>query len=248
VSENEDEESIKAAIKKERRRYWREREWSQGFEIAEYRRLRSPCPPLIVEFDKHQIPLVVERGPLVTSCVVFQDRYPFCTRYAGERTFHPGTGPCKFHGGNQYRERVGGAFVTAHAIAAVLDVEYWEAIEVALRRAYAWSAWYNAKLSLVTDDDELRPGGSAWDWVKGAERTTDYVVRYAKIAHDMGIAERRMQAIELEGQMIATLLATTLHELGLDEATEDKARAIMDVQLRRLADQGQAVIRGELAS
>jgi hypothetical protein len=138
--------------------------------------------------------------------------------------------------------------VTSHAIAAILDVDPWEAIEVALRRAYAWSAWYNAKLATVTDDDDLRRGGAAWEWVQGAERTTESVVKYAKIAHDMGLAERRMRAIELEGAMIAQLLATTLHELGLDHEMEDRARAIMDVQLRMLADQGQAVIRGELAS
>ena len=138
--------------------------------------------------------------------------------------------------------------MTSHAIAAILDVTHWEGIEVAMRRAYAWSSFYNAKLATVTDDDDLRRGGAAWDWVQAAERTTDALVKYAKIAHDMGLGERRMQMIELEGRMIANILATTLHELGLDAATEDRARAIMDVQLRRLADQGDAVIKGELAS
>lgn len=244
-----EEEAIKEAIKEERRRVARERDWIKGFDLAEYRRLRSPYPPLVVELDEHKIPVVVGKGPYVTSCAVFQDRNTFCTRYAGQGTLTPGTGPCRYHGGNSYKERVGGAFVTAHAIAAILDVTSSEAIEVALRRAYAWSAWYNAKLSLVTDDDDLRPGGAAYDWVKGAERTTDYVVRYAKIAHDMNIEERHIRAIELEGAMIAQLLATTLHELGLSQDTEDRARAIMETQLRMLAERGEAkIIRGELSA
>lgn len=229
-------------------RLQRAREWGEGFALAGERMQSRWHPKLQVDLDQDGIPLLRQKGPEITFCVLFQDRRPFCTRYAGEGTEHPGTGPCRFHGGNRYKERVGGAFMTSHAIAAILDVDPWEAVEVALRRAYAWSAWYNAKLAMVRDDEDLRKGGAAWEWVQGAERTTEYVVRYAKIAHDMGLAERRMRAIELEGQMIAQLLATTLHELGLDAATEDRARGIMDVQLRRLADQGQAVIKGELAS
>jgi hypothetical protein len=137
--------------------------------------------------------------------------------------------------------------MTAHAIARVLDVDPWEAIEVAMRRAFAWSAWYQAKLATVVDDDALRPGGEAYDWVRGSERTTEAAARYAKMALDAGVAERQVQAVELQGALIAQVLSTTLHELGLDDATEVRARGIMEVALRQLAERGQvSLIAGEV--
>jgi hypothetical protein len=225
----------------------RKRLWKRGLKLAEERMDMGAYLPLLFTIDEHGIPLQMGGTSMTPMCVIFQNRNAACQLFAGHGTQHPGTGPCYRHGGNAYKERVGGAFMTAHAIAAILDVDPWEAVEVALRRAYAWSSWYNAMLATVEDNDDLRPGGKAHDWVKGAERTTEYVVRYAKIAHDMGIAERRMDAIELEGQLLAQLLATTLHELGLTAEMEDRARAIMDVQLRKLAQEDKAVVIGELA-
>jgi len=208
----------------------------------------GPLPPLEVALDEHEIPVVAGRGPHVAYCAVFQDRWPWCERHAGSGTLHPGTGPCRWHGGTSRTERRRGAVVTAHAIARVLDVDPWEALIVAMRRSYAWSAWYNAKLAAVTDDDDLRPGGAAYDWVRGAERTTEQAAKYAKMALDAGVAERQVQQVELQGQLIAQVLGTTLHELGLGDELESRAREIMDGLLTALAESGRAeVIRGELA-
>ena len=137
--------------------------------------------------------------------------------------------------------------MTAHAIAAIMDVDPWEAIEIALRRAAAWSSWYQAKLAGVTDDDDLRPEGASWDWVVGAREMTEAMAKYAKMAHDMGVAERKLQVIELQGQTIARVLTTTMHELGLSQDMEDRARVLMETQLRLLSSQGKAdVVQGEI--
>lgn len=205
-------------------------------------------PPLEVSLDEHDVPVVTASGPHVAYCAIFQTRWPWCERHAGSGTIHPGTGPCHLHGGNARDERRRGAVVTAHAIARVLDVDPWEALTVAMRRAYAWSAWYQAKLATVTDDDDIRPGGSAYDWVRGAERTTELAAKYAKMALDAGVAERAVQQVELQGQLIAQVLSTTLHEIGLDEATEARAREVMESTLRALDESGRAVVvQGELA-
>lgn len=239
----EDEES------QERRRKRLAREREKGAAEAE-RRIKAPwIPPLLVGLDRHGIPVVTPTGPDVPYCTVFQGTAPNCIHYAGRSTMHPGTGPCWRHGGRRHKENVGGAFVTAHAIAQILDVDPWEAMEVALRRAYAWSAWYQAKLATVVDDDDLRPGGDAWDWVKGGRETTELTAKYAKMAHDMGISERHVRAVELQGTLIANVLSATLHELGLDAAQEDRARAILDYQLRLVAESGRAqVIQGEITA
>lgn len=222
--------------------------WGRGYVIASYRIQTSGIPRLQVELDKYGLPHVVEEGPNVALCAIFNEHPLPCNRTAGAGTLHPGTGPCSYHGGNTTKELVGGAFVTAHAIAMTLDVDPWEAMEVVLRRAYTWSAWYNAKLATVENDDDLKRGGAAWDWVQGAERTAEMVAKYAKICHDMGIAERRMRQVEIQGQMIAQILSATLHELGMSEADEDRARSIMDTQLRQLASGDNVIIQGELAS
>lgn len=222
--------------------------WGEGFVLASHRLQMTSLPPIHMVIDEFGIPQAVEEGPNVGMCVLYQDDEPNCLRYAGEGTLHPGTGTCSSHGGNSPTESVGGAFVTAHAIARTLDVDPWEAMEVILRRAYTWSAWYNAKLGTVTNDEDLKRGGAAWDWVQGAERTAEMVAKYAKICHDMGIAERRMRQVEIQGQMIAQLLSTTLHELGMSQADEDRARDILDTQLRVMAQAESVVIKGELAS
>lgn len=223
-------------------------EWGRGFVIASHRIQTLGLPPVQMELDDLGIPQAVGEGPDIPMCAVFQDIAPHCERYAGASTLYPGTGPCLSHGGASVRQRVGGAFVTAHAISMTLDVDPWEAMEVVLRRAYTWSAWYNAKLATVTDDNDLKRGGAAWDWVQGAERTADMVAKFAKQCHDMGIAERRMRQVEIQGEMIARILSSTLHELGMSEADEDRAREIMDTQLRLMAAEDTVIIQGELAS
>jgi hypothetical protein len=137
--------------------------------------------------------------------------------------------------------------MTAHASARVLDVDPWEVLEVAMRRAYGWAAWYQGMIATAESDDDLRPGGSHYDWVKAAERTTEQAIRYAKMALDAGVAERQVQQVELQGQLIAQVLSATLHELGMDDATEIQARVIMEKTLRQLSESGRAdVIAGEL--
>jgi hypothetical protein len=222
--------------------------WGEGFVLASQRLQTAGLPGVQMEVDELGIPHAVEEGPSVGLCILFQDVNPDCKNYAGAKTLHPGTGPCASHGGNTLVESVGGAFMTAHAIAQTLDVDPWEAMEVILRRAYTWSAWYNAKLATVTDDEDLKRGGAAWDWVQGAERTAELVAKYAKICHDMGIAERRMRQVEVQGKTIAELLSTTLHELGMSSAEEDRARGILDNLLRSMAQRSDVVIQGELAS
>lgn len=235
-------------ITRRRRRELREAaEWGEAFADVTRRFKSSWHPDLIVTLDEHGLPEVLGTGPNVTHCVMFQDRWPSCTMPAGCGTLHPGTGPCRRHGGNSRRERTTGALMTAHAIARILDVDPWEVLEVAMRRAYAWSAWYQGKLATVESDEDLRPGGLAYDWVKASERTTEQAARYAKMALDAGVAERQVQQVELQGQLIAQVLSATLHELGMTDADEIRARGIMERALRQLSESGRAdVIAGEL--
>lgn len=235
-------------VTRRRRRELREAaEWGEAFADVTRRFKASWHPDLIVSLDEHGLPVVAGSGPDVTSCALFQERWPSCTMPAGCGTLHPGTGPCRRHGGNSRRERTTGALMTAHAIARVLDVDPWEVLEVAMRRAYGWSAWYQGKIATAESDEDILPGGRLYDCVKAAERTTEQAIRYAKMALDAGVAERQVQQVELQGQLIAQVLNATLHELGMSDADEIKARGIMEKALRQLSESGRAdVIAGEL--
>jgi hypothetical protein len=115
----------------------------------------------------------------------------------------------------------------AHAIARPLDISPWEALLLAVRRAAAWGAFYESKLAEVTNDDDLRPGGSAHDWVKAAERVNDKLARYSKMAVDAGVAAMLVTQARVEGEQVARALNRALAETNLDAETEARIRAAL---------------------
>lgn len=127
--------------------------------------------------------------------------------------------------------------MVAHVIAQALDISPWEALLLAVRRASAWAAFYETKLAEVEDDDELRPGGSAYDWVVALERTTDKAARYGKLAVDAGVAQMLVQKARTEGELIARALNAALAAVPLSEEQETLMRAALGRELRLLAQQ-----------
>lgn len=179
------------------------------------------------------IPEPVARGPSVQRCLGGPDWSP-CTRWAGEGTVHPGVGKCRSHEG--VKERAAGAWMMAHVIAKALDISPWEALLLAVKRAAAWSAFYEMKLSQVEagDDDALRPGGAAYDWVLAAERVTDKMARYAKMAVDAGVAAAMVAQARNEGETIARVLNSALGAAELDAEQETKIRQALRAALLEL--------------
>jgi len=218
---------------------------AEGHDLAE-ERLRDPnAPHGVIELSEEQIPYTIMTK---AKCDAVTRAGAPCKNTAGLRTTHPGVGACYKHKGNQRKERTAGAIMTAHAIAGVFDVSPWEALEIAMRRAYAWSSYYQAKLAQVENDDDLLPDGIAYPIVRAAERTTDLLAKYSKMCLDAGVAERHIRAVELQGELISKVLLETLHELNLEESMEDRARELMETRLQALSEQGRAkVITGQLA-
>jgi hypothetical protein len=172
------------------------------------------------------IPEPRARGPNVQKCLGGPDWRP-CTRWAGEGTVHPGLGRCRQHEG--LKERAAGAWMMAHVIARALDISPWEALLLAVRRAAAWSAFYESKLAAVQegDDDALRPGGEAYDWVQAAERVNDKMARYAKMAVDAGVAAAMVAQARNEGETIARVLNAALGVAQLSIEQEAAIRAAL---------------------
>lgn len=79
--------------------------------------------------------------------------------------------------------------------------------------------------------------------LEAAER--DRVVRFAKVAHDMGIAEAQIRLAEQQGQLLAGGLSWWLERRGL--ANDPAARADLAVMLRALGE-GRVPIAGEVVT
>jgi hypothetical protein len=131
----------------------------------------------------------------------------------------------------------------AHVIARVLDISPWEALLLAVKRAAAWSAFYEMKLAAVEpgDDDALRPGGAAYDWVMAAERVTDKMARYAKMAVDAGVAAAMVAQARNEGETIARVLNAALGAAQLNIEQEAAIRSALRTALLELDSPHQVI-------
>ena len=115
----------------------------------------------------------------------------------------------------------------AHAMARIEDITPWEALLLAVKRAAAWSAFYESKVGEVTEDEQLRPGGEAHDWVVALERVNDKLARYSKMAVDAGVAAMLVQRARTEGETIARVLNEAIGAAGLDDETELRLRTAL---------------------
>jgi hypothetical protein len=152
-------------------------------------------------------------------------REDVCGMPAGAGTAHLGVGVCWRH--DRPTERATGAWIVAHAMARIEDITPWEALLLAVKRAAAWAAFYEGKVAEVTDDEELRPGGEAHDWVAALERVNDKLARYSKMAVDAGVAAMLVQRARTEGETIARVLNAAISEAGLGEEAETRLRAAL---------------------
>lgn len=201
--------------------------------MAEARMANALIPEVETTWDAEiGVPAPVLGGPSASRCPRGNDERP-CRNLAGQGTLHPGIGACWAH--NSKKEQTAGAWTVAHIIAKALDITPWEALLLAVRRAAAWSAYYESKLAEVVegDDDALRPGGTAYDWVVAAERVNDKMARYAKMAVDAGVAQMLVQRARAEGEQIARILNAAL---GAVELSQDQEMAIRSALRRALLE------------
>lgn len=63
----------------------------------------------------------------------------------------------------------------------------------------------------------------------------DRCVRYAKVAHDMGIAEREVRLAEQQGELMATVIRNVLGDLALTPEQQALAPAAIQTHLRAAA-------------
>lgn len=67
----------------------------------------------------------------------------------------------------------------------------------------------------------------------------DRVVKFAKVAHDMGIAEREVRLAESQGQLLATVVRNILGDLALTPEQQGMAAGVIQRRLREAAVAGE---------
>ena len=125
----------------------------------------------------------------------------------------------------------------AHVIARAVQVSPWEALLLAVRRSAAWAAFYEGKLGEVAegDDDALRPGGAAYDWVLALERVTDKMARYSKMAVDAGVAQMMVMRARTEGAQIAQVVNAAIGAVDLSPDQETRLRSALRAAMEQMA-------------
>jgi hypothetical protein len=183
------------------------------------------------------------RGPDTPPCgePLLSDPGRTCTRFAGAGTDHPGAGPCRWH--ERRRGRGTGAWIVAHAFATALDVTPWQGLLTAVKIAAGRVAFIEQKLGTAQFDEDLTPSGHLWHWVIQAEKWHERLAKVSKLAIDAGVAERLVQQLELEAQLMLRATSMTLDELGLDADTRQRALGIMSRNLLALEAEENGEVR-----
>lgn len=166
-----------------------------------------------------------------------------CSHRAGQGTTHPGYGTCIWHKGAQ--QHVEEAWAMAQEIAAERDITPHEALLGLVRTAAARAAWTDnivfQRLRDHVDDggDPLKPPQDLVPWLRQSREERKLASMTAKQAVDAGVMVALERRLDLEGELVATVLGGVLDSLNLSH--DQRMAALGTAQLLLLeAGGGQA--------
>lgn len=222
-------ESRKAALPTRLRSYWEE---------AELAEMQPEYVGPVLKADEWGILDVVTPAP----CPGFDQKYStlpaeMCKRDAGHNTVHPGVGMCFYHNGYFGRELHKGAILMALAYADEMNVSPWEAMLSQCRLLANQVAWLRVRVYEVEKAygaAGLRPGGEGWDWVAMLEARGDRLAKVAKMAIDCGIAERIVQQIEMDADVMMKATLAGLEAAGIEGEARERMLDTMSSTLLAL--------------
>lgn len=152
----------------------------------------------------------------------------YCKQAPGWGTQHPGIGRCKRHGGSTplYQEHVEAlrAKKSAETFALPRHIDPHTALEEELDRTAGLVDWYTVRVRDLKDAQLEGPVGGGQGaypehklsvWINAL---ADERVRFRQVAKaciDAGIAQRRVEIAEQQGQLIAICIKGILQALGV---------------------------------
>lgn len=142
-----------------------------------------------------------------------------CSNPAGQGTRHPGLGTCIWHRGGQHH--VEEAWAMAHELAAEQNITPHEALLGLVRTASARAAWTDLVVAeqlrehTANGGDPLRPPKSIEPWLRQSREERKLAATTAKQAVDAGVMAALERRLDLEGELVATVLGGVLDSLDL---------------------------------
>jgi hypothetical protein len=136
----------------------------------------------------------------------------------------------------------------AHALAQPLDVSPWDALLGEVRRTAGAVAWLDRKVASAVDDDDLRPGGSHFDWVRMRDKERMWLGRVSKMAVDAGVSAMLVSRETAAGEELAAVFNRTIEALraaGLSDELETVARSAFRSELMALDSSQPALPSGD---
>jgi hypothetical protein len=181
-----------------------------------------------------------------------------CTRPAGWGTDHPGTGPCKLHGGNTPSHVA--VAVIARAQAAVVtfglprEIDPRDALLEEVYRAAGAVDWLHQQVQALQADEVVWgkaeevekqagefPGVDTTHraavnvWVELWQKERAHLVKVAKEAINAGIEERKVRLAEQQGALLAGVIKNILGDLGLSPEQQALVGTVVPRHLRAVA-------------
>jgi hypothetical protein len=143
-----------------------------------------------------------------------------CSHRAGQGTKHPGLGTCIWHrGGNRHVEE---AWAMAQELATKNNITPHEALLGLVQTASARATWTDTIIATrmrehVEDGgDPLKPPADVMPWLKQSREERKLAATTAKQAVDAGVMVALERRLDLEGELVATVLGGVLDSLNLD--------------------------------
>lgn len=160
-----------------------------------------------------------------------------CCMPAGWGTEHPGVGACKLHGGATSTHNK--AAVINHArqqaviYGAPIEIDSDTAVLQELYRTAGHVEWLRQQVVELEDETKVlkltTAGIKPNAIIELYQQERSHLLKVAKTAKDMGIAERQMQLMEDQGRLMAAALQRFMEdpELGLTPTQRIAARPVM---------------------
>lgn len=160
-----------------------------------------------------------------------------CRNPAGFHTDHPGFGRCYFHFGTTPTGiKAAQRIAATNAVATYglpREIDPWMALLEEVHRTAGHVAWLGlqvAEQNASLQDIAVAP----WLGLYQAERA--HLVRVARAAVEVGVAERQVRLAEAQGALLATVMRGILDELGhaddprVDEVVQRHLGAVIEAQ------------------
>jgi hypothetical protein len=185
----------------------------------------------------------------MTGMTVYPARCParnlngrMCCNPAGQGTQHPGYGHCIWHKGAH--RHVEEAWAMAQELAAEHNITPHEALLGLVRTATARAAWTDMIITqrlrehAEAGGDPLKPPQELALWLKQSREERRLAATTAKQAVDAGVMAALERRLDLEGELVASVLGGVLDRLNLNH--DQRMTALTTAQQLLLEAGGQA--------